>query len=93
MLATKRIRTRSCKNVETERLQARLEFMRHNLVSLARQCEQKSGFRDHVREIVNIERELTFRGVKFTPVTDGCHLSVSVHSVRVMMPAPSRKVG
>ncbi len=92
MMGEKRIRTRSIKNVETERLQARLEYMREHLVSRARSHEQKSPFKDDVRQIINIERELTFRGVPFVPVTNGHHLSVSVHLVRVMMPAPSRKV-
>lgn len=85
--AETRIKTRSIPNVDTERLLRRLEYMRENIKRLARECEQKNDFRAHVREIVNIERELARRDVAFMPVTGGRHLLIDVHAVRETRPS------
>lgn len=69
-------------NVETERLVRRLEFARNNLQYMAEVCEQKNDFRAIVREIVNVERQLTARGVRFVPVTNGRHLAMGTDLVR-----------
>lgn len=83
--ATKKIHTKSFGNVETERLQARLEYLRTNLGALT-QDQSRETFRGRVREIVNCERELTRRGIAFVPVSDGQHLSVDVVAVPLIRP-------
>jgi hypothetical protein len=86
MMAEKRIHTRSFPNVETERLLARLEYMRVNLARLGSECEQKNDFRAHAREVINCERELLFRQVPFVPVTNGAHLLIPLDHVRLVQP-------
>lgn len=83
----KRIHTRSFPHVSTERLLARLDFLRAHWQALSRACEQKSDYRAHVREVVNIERELTHRQLPltYTPLTDWKHVSLC-RDVRVIYP-------
>ncbi len=85
----KRIRTRSIPNVETERLVARLDFIRTNRASLLRAADQKVDVRALAREAVNIERELTRRGERFLPATDGAHLLIDVWGTRETRPPAS----
>lgn len=87
----KRIRTRSIKNVETERLLARLRYIDFERAEIMRAMEQKVDVRACAREVVNIERELTRREVTFTPVSNGEHLAIDVHDVPTIMPPPSWK--
>jgi len=88
---TRSIRTRSIPNVETDRLLGRLAFIRVHRASLLHDCVQKVDVRVLARECVNLERELTRRGVPFEPVTDGAHLAVDVFAVRDIRPPPSWK--
>ena len=93
--ASTAIRTKSVRNVETERLHRRLTWLRimfaEGWTSYERTSDGRASFGDRVRETVNIERELTRRGEHFVLVTDGKHLSVDVHAVPTMGPRPSRK--
>lgn len=84
----KRIHTKSFRYVETERIAARLEHLRAHWTKIVRKCEQKGPLRDYAREVINCERELTFRGVRFERMTDGEHLeAVPVSVVRTIRPA------
>lgn len=86
-----RIRTRSITNVETDRLTGRLAYVGAHRTEMLRDAEQKYDVRVVARECVNIERELTRRGIPFRPVTDGRHLAVDVWEVReVRPPAPGQ---
>lgn len=85
VLAEKKIHTKSFTNVETERLHARLDYLRTNLQTLTAD-QSREGFRGRVREIVNCERELTRRGCTFDPVSDGSHLLVDVVAVPLIRP-------
>lgn len=87
--ATTAIRSRSVGNVETERLSERLAFLATILNGTV--LDSRAEFGERVRECINVERELHRRGEPFTPVTDGRHLTVSVHAVPVMGPRPSKK--
>lgn len=87
----KRIRTRSIPNVETERLLGRLAFVRARRASLLRDADQKQDVRALAREMVNVERELTRRGVAFLCATDGAHLSIDVWDVPEIRPPASWK--
>lgn len=87
-MSATRIKTKSFPNVETERLLARLEYLRTNLREIARgerNDKSREDFRTYVREIMNCERELQFRDVPFVPVTDGKHLKCRL-DIRVIRP-------
>lgn len=87
----RRIKTARVPNVDTDRLTGRLDFLAVHKAALLRDTEQKIDVRAVARECVNIERELTRRGVPFRPVTNGEHLAIDVWEVReVRPPAPGQ---
>jgi|SRR5262245_30627892 len=88
----KAIRTRSIPNVDTDRLTQRLDDLRDLIPAARGWAEQKSMFKARVRETINIERELTRRGVPFEPVTDGRHLDIDVFAVPETRPTESHRL-
>src|SRR5882724_5581092 len=70
----KRIHTRSFRHVETDRLVARLGYLREHGPEIAATTPSLNDLRALAREIINCERELAYRGVRFEPVTAGEHL-------------------
>lgn len=59
--ATVRVRPSRVKNIDTDRLERRLEWLEVNKTELAKEADSRMQLRHLAREIITIERELQRR--------------------------------
>lgn len=59
--ATVRVRPSRVKNIDTDRLERRLEWLEANKTELAKEADSRMQLRHLAREIITIERELQRR--------------------------------
>jgi len=86
-----RIRTKSIRGASTERLLARLGYLKENWSEIVREFDQKNDLRARAREVVNIERELARRQIIFEPLTNGEHLKIDLIENLLVWPPEPRK--